>query len=69
MVFPKHQNIYLYKGKKYIVTYAILFDYVYAQEVVNENNTYGSQFFTFNWWKFMLTAKHIGTTKINESVY
>ena len=65
MIFPKDKEIYEYEGKKYIVTFNVLFDYVYVQEVVNEKNTYGSQFSTINWWKFMLKAKHIGTTKLS----
>lgn len=65
MIFPKDKEIYEYEGKKYIVTFNVIFNYVYVQEVVNENNTYGSQFSSINWWKFMWKAKHIGTTKLN----
>ena len=65
MTFPKDQEIYEYEGKKYIVTFNVLFNYVYVQEVVNEQNTYGSQFSSINWWKFMWKAKHIGTSKLS----
>lgn len=66
MIFPKNKEIYGYEGKKYVVTFNVLFNYVYVLEVVNEKNTYNSQFSSINWWKFMWKAKHIGSTKLSH---
>lgn len=66
MTFPKTERIYNYKGTEYIVHVVDLFWRVIAQDVLTDKDKYAnSQFHTFNWWKFMWTAKFIKSNKLN----
>lgn len=56
MIFPKINNIYEYKNEQYILWQQDLFRTVYLRSCVNSG---GSSYITFNWWKFMFSAKKI----------
>jgi len=67
MIFPKVKEVYIYKGKKYIVLVHSLFRNVLIQDYV-ENDSADSKFHYINWLSFVLNAKHIGTVK-NSNAY
>lgn len=67
MVIPKENNIYLYKGNKYIVRYCALINPILmVQTLVEENQEY-STFENISYWNFALKAKHIGKLKLSEA--
>lgn len=67
MIFPKTKEVYEYDNKKYIVVSFSLFHDVYVQDFLEGDAKECSSFYTFNWWKFIFNAKHIGTVKLNKA--
>ena len=67
MVIPRKNNIYLYKGKKYIVRYCALIDPIMAVQTLIDGNQEYSTFESISYWKFVLKAKHIGELKLSEA--
>lgn len=67
MTFPQEKEVYVYDNRKYIVVSTTLFSDVFVQDYLEENNKDCAYFHTFNWWMFMLKARHISSIKISES--
>ena len=67
MVIPKKNNIYLYKGNKYIVRYCALIDPIMTVQTLTEENQEYSTFENISYWNFALKAKHIGELKLSEA--
>lgn len=69
MTLPRIKHIYLYKGKKYIVRYCTMIDLeLIAQTIPESNKEYeSSEFITFNYWEFLIFAKHIGEVKLSKA--
>ena len=67
MNFPKKKEIYEYNGKEYVVLAQTLFSNVYVQELLKDNISEGSHFYSFDWWSFVFNSKHIGTTKKHDA--
>lgn len=69
MTFPRIKHIYLYKGKKYIVRYCTMVDLELITQTIPETNKEdeNSEFVTFNYWRFLIFAKHIGEVKLSKA--
>lgn len=64
MTFPLINNLYKYDNRNVIVWASDIFRNVYVR--CPENNY---EYFTVNWFKFMLKAKHIKKVNKTNKVY